>query len=174
MYGKKFMGIERSTFLIDGAGRIARAWRKVKVPGHVDAVLEARRCDRRRGPESTPPTLGPSLAVEVLTTADGRAKTALSRGTRRRWQAARAAGTPLSRWATRRRRPPGAPRPARAARPARRAAAAPRLPGRAPRLLHAVAHIELNAVDLHWDLIARFRHVPMPIGLLRRLGAGGG
>jgi len=43
MYGKKFMGIERSTFLIDGAGRIVREWRKVKVPGHIDAVLEAAR-----------------------------------------------------------------------------------------------------------------------------------
>jgi hypothetical protein len=31
-------------------------------------------------------------------------------------------------------------------------------------ILHAVAHIELNAVDLHWDVIARFSHVPMPIG----------
>ena len=41
MYGKKFMGIERSTFLIDAEGRIAQAWRKVKVPGHAEAVLEA-------------------------------------------------------------------------------------------------------------------------------------
>ncbi|AVO39876.1 peroxiredoxin [Pukyongiella litopenaei] len=41
MYGKTFMGIERATFLIDAEGRIARAWRKVKVPGHVEAVLEA-------------------------------------------------------------------------------------------------------------------------------------
>lgn len=41
MYGKKFFGIERSTFLIDGAGRIARVWRKVKVPGHAEEVLEA-------------------------------------------------------------------------------------------------------------------------------------
>lgn len=41
MYGKTYMGIERSTFLIDGIGRIARVWRKVKVPGHVDEVLEA-------------------------------------------------------------------------------------------------------------------------------------
>lgn len=41
MYGKKSMGIERSTFLIDGEGRIAQIWRKVKVPGHVEAVLEA-------------------------------------------------------------------------------------------------------------------------------------
>ncbi|SDW29259.1 peroxiredoxin Q/BCP [Ruegeria halocynthiae] len=41
MYGRKSMGIERSTFLIDAEGKIARAWRKVKVPGHVDEVLEA-------------------------------------------------------------------------------------------------------------------------------------
>jgi peroxiredoxin Q/BCP len=41
MYGKKFMGIERSTFLIDGTGHIARAWHKVKVPGHAEEVLEA-------------------------------------------------------------------------------------------------------------------------------------
>jgi len=41
MYGKTFMGIERSTFVIDGAGRIAREWRKVKVPGHAEDVLEA-------------------------------------------------------------------------------------------------------------------------------------
>lgn len=41
MYGKKYMGVERSTFLIDGDGKIARVWRKVKVPGHVDEVLQA-------------------------------------------------------------------------------------------------------------------------------------
>ncbi|MDJ1014876.1 MAG: peroxiredoxin [Paracoccaceae bacterium] len=41
MYGKTYMGIERATFLIDGAGVVRREWRKVKVPGHVDAVLEA-------------------------------------------------------------------------------------------------------------------------------------
>ncbi|MDH5555923.1 MAG: thioredoxin-dependent thiol peroxidase [Alphaproteobacteria bacterium] len=41
MYGRKYMGIERSTFLIDANGKIARAWRKVKVPGHVEEVLEA-------------------------------------------------------------------------------------------------------------------------------------
>ena len=41
MYGKKFMGIERSTFLIDSEGKISRVWRKVKVPGHVDEVLDA-------------------------------------------------------------------------------------------------------------------------------------
>ena len=41
MYGKKYMGIERTTFLIDGEGRIARIWPKVKVPGHVEEVLDA-------------------------------------------------------------------------------------------------------------------------------------
>lgn len=41
MYGKKYMGVERSTFLIDETGKIATIWRKVKVPGHVEAVLEA-------------------------------------------------------------------------------------------------------------------------------------
>lgn len=41
MYGKKFWGIERSTFLIDGEGQIARAWRKVKVAGHAEEVLDA-------------------------------------------------------------------------------------------------------------------------------------
>ncbi|MBT55768.1 MAG: peroxiredoxin [Mameliella sp.] len=43
MYGKTFWGIERSTFLIDGDGRIVQEWRKVKVPGHAEAVLEAAR-----------------------------------------------------------------------------------------------------------------------------------
>jgi peroxiredoxin Q/BCP len=41
MYGRKYMGIERATFLIDAAGRVAQVWRKVKVPGHAEKVLEA-------------------------------------------------------------------------------------------------------------------------------------
>ena len=41
MYGKKYMGISRDTFLIDKNGKIAQIWRKVKVDGHVDEVLEA-------------------------------------------------------------------------------------------------------------------------------------
>ncbi len=41
MYGKKYMGIERSTVLVDGAGRIAKIWPKVKVPGHAADVLKA-------------------------------------------------------------------------------------------------------------------------------------
>ena len=41
MYGKKVMGIERSTFILDRSGNILHAWRKVKVPGHAELVLEA-------------------------------------------------------------------------------------------------------------------------------------
>lgn len=41
MYGRKYMGIERATFLIDGDGVVRNVWRKVKVPGHAEAVLEA-------------------------------------------------------------------------------------------------------------------------------------
>lgn len=41
MYGRKYMGVERSTFLIDKNGSIIQLWRKVKVPGHVDEVLKA-------------------------------------------------------------------------------------------------------------------------------------
>ena len=41
MYGRKYMGIDRATFLIDGDGKLAKIWRKVKVPGHVEDVLAA-------------------------------------------------------------------------------------------------------------------------------------
>lgn len=41
MYGRKYMGIDRSTFVISKAGKIEKVWRKVKVPGHVDEVLKA-------------------------------------------------------------------------------------------------------------------------------------
>ncbi|MET7248410.1 peroxiredoxin [Methylobacterium sp. EM32] len=41
MYGRKYMGVERTTFLIDRDGTIAKVWQKVKVPGHADAVLAA-------------------------------------------------------------------------------------------------------------------------------------
>jgi peroxiredoxin Q/BCP len=41
MYGRKYMGVERTTFLIGPDGRIAQVWRKVKVPGHAEAVLKA-------------------------------------------------------------------------------------------------------------------------------------
>jgi uncharacterized ferritin-like protein (DUF455 family) len=104
------------------------------------------------------------MAVEVLTTADGRAKTALGRRHAAAWFAARAAGNPL---------PVGlADPPLRPARPEKPDLLPPReVPRRRPgspqgriALLHAVAHIELNAVDLHWDIIARFTDHPMPPG----------
>jgi len=41
MYGRKYMGMERATYLIDRDGKVARAWRKVKVPGHAAEVLKA-------------------------------------------------------------------------------------------------------------------------------------
>jgi peroxiredoxin Q/BCP len=43
MYGRKYMGMERATYLIGADGRVLRAWRKVKVPGHAQEVLEAAR-----------------------------------------------------------------------------------------------------------------------------------
>ena len=43
LYGRKYMGMERATFLVDAKGVIARAWHKVKVPGHVEDVLAAAR-----------------------------------------------------------------------------------------------------------------------------------
>ncbi len=103
-------------------------------------------------------------AVEVLTTADGRAKTALSHAHAAAWRAARASGETF---------PVGkAAPPRRPARPERPELLSPReMPRRRPgspqgriALLHALAHIELNAVDLHWDIIARFTDVPMPPG----------
>jgi uncharacterized ferritin-like protein (DUF455 family) len=112
------------------------------------------------------PTLS-QMALDVLGTADGRAKTALSRRHAATWQAARAADTPLPIGTL---ADHGAP-PLDPARPAAPALLSPRdMPRRRPgtaagrtALLHAVAHIELNAVDLHWDIIARFTDTPMPL-----------
>lgn len=104
------------------------------------------------------------MAQDVLECADGREKTALSRRFAAQWQAARAEGTtPEIGTAT---------PPARPARPARPELLSPRdVPSRKPgtpegriALLHAVAHIELNAVDLHWDIIARFTQTRLPTG----------
>ncbi|MFK7870287.1 MAG: ferritin-like domain-containing protein [Roseobacter sp.] len=104
------------------------------------------------------------MAEAVLRCADGREKTALSRGFAADWQTARAKGDkPAIGTAT----PPLHP-----ARPALPELLHPRdVPRRRPgspqgriALIHAVAHIELNAVDLHWDIIARFTDTPMPIG----------
>jgi peroxiredoxin Q/BCP len=41
LYGRRYMGMDRATFLVDGKGVIRQVWRKVKVPGHVEAVLSA-------------------------------------------------------------------------------------------------------------------------------------
>jgi peroxiredoxin Q/BCP len=43
LYGRRYMGVDRSTFLFDGEGKLFRAWRKVRVPGHAEAVLTAAR-----------------------------------------------------------------------------------------------------------------------------------
>jgi peroxiredoxin Q/BCP len=43
LYGRRYMGVDRSTFLFDGEGKLFRAWRKVRVPGHAEAVLAAAR-----------------------------------------------------------------------------------------------------------------------------------
>ena len=110
-----------------------------------------------------PETLA-DCAVAVLTTADGRAKTALSHRCAAAWFASRAAGTPMP---IGRGTPPDFP-----ARPEKPELLDPRhMPRRRPgsaagriALLHAVAHIELNAVDLHWDIVARFCDVKMPLG----------
>ncbi|MGB4866133.1 MAG: peroxiredoxin [Hyphomicrobium sp.] len=49
MYGRKYMGVERSTFLVDADGRLAQSWRKVKVPGHAEAVLAAVKALKGKG-----------------------------------------------------------------------------------------------------------------------------
>lgn len=105
-----------------------------------------------------------ALAEAVLRTADGHEKAALSAEAAARWFASREAGAPL---------PIGSAEPPdRPARPERPALLDPRdVPRRRPgsaagriAMLHAVAHIELNAIDLHWDIVARFTATPMPLG----------
>ncbi|MCW1920624.1 ferritin-like domain-containing protein [Rhodobacter sp. KR11] len=104
------------------------------------------------------------MAVEVLTCGDALQKVSLGRAHAAAWLASRAAGVPL---AVGRAEPPLQP-----ARPAAPELLDPRdVPRRKPgslagrqAMLHAVAHIELNAVDLHWDIIARFCDQPMPLG----------
>ncbi len=104
-------------------------------------------------------------AVEVLTTANGREKTAVSRAHAAAWRAYREGTDADIKVGT-------ASPPLHPARPDAPELLSPRdVPRRRPgseagriALLHAVAHIELNAVDLHWDIIARFSHIPLPIG----------
>jgi len=105
------------------------------------------------------------MATQVLTTADGPAKTALSLRHAATWASARAGERDAIAIGT-------AQPPMHPSRPARPELLSPRdVPRRRPgseagriALLHAVAHIELNAVDLHWDIIARFDHIGMPMG----------
>ncbi len=105
------------------------------------------------------------MATNVLKTADGREKTALSHSYAAAWFAYRTGDAPEIAIGT-------ANPPMHPARPEKPDLRSPRdVPKRKPgseegrkALLHAVAHIELNAVDLHWDLIARFSHIPMPLG----------
>lgn len=105
-----------------------------------------------------------ACADAILRTSDGREKTAFAHACADAWRASRAAGEPM---------PIGdASPPDHPARPAEPELLSPRdVPKRKPgtlagriALLHAVAHIELNAVDLHWDIIARFTDTPMPLG----------
>ncbi|MEM5477087.1 ferritin-like domain-containing protein [Pacificibacter sp. AS14] len=114
---------------------------------------------------SSPAMTLTEMADAVLRTADGRAKTALSHRYAALWRASREDGaTPIEVGTI---TPPDFP-----ARPNKPELLSPRdVPKRKPgtpegriAMLHAIAHIELNAVDLHWDLIARFSHVPFPIG----------
>jgi uncharacterized ferritin-like protein (DUF455 family) len=104
------------------------------------------------------------MAVAVLNTANGREKAALSRKFAAEWRHSRADGPAIE---IGKATPPSFP-----ARPEKPALLNPRdVPLRKPgtpegriALLHAVAHIELNAIDLHWDIIPRFSDTPMPIG----------
>lgn len=104
------------------------------------------------------------MAVEVLSTSDPWEKTALSRAHAAQWASDRAAGKAI---ALGRASPPDFP-----ARPAKPELLSPRdVPQRKPgtpngraAMLHAIAHIELNAVDLHWDIIARFPDTEFPLG----------
>lgn len=57
MYGRKYMGAERATFLIDPQGKVARVWRKVKVAGHAEEVLEAARALRKPGKQGGMPSI---------------------------------------------------------------------------------------------------------------------
>ncbi|RLJ41614.1 uncharacterized ferritin-like protein (DUF455 family) [Litoreibacter meonggei] len=104
------------------------------------------------------------MSLVVLTTADPREKTALSRKFAQDWRTARLEGREIELGTA---QPPDMP-----ARPAQPELLPPRdVPQRKPgtpegriAMLHAIAHIELNAVDLHWDIIARFAQVEFPIG----------
>ncbi|MEO9651636.1 MAG: ferritin-like domain-containing protein [Roseobacter sp.] len=104
------------------------------------------------------------MAVDVLTTRVGREKAAKSRQYAEQWLEARRSGDAIEIG--------NATPPHHPSRPEKPELLSPRdMPKRKPgnpagrqAMLHAIAHIELNAVDLHWDIIARFTHIRMPLG----------
>ena len=111
--------------------------------------------------------MGLSLAemgANVLNTADGRAKTALSLQYAQAWQEARAAGNMLEIGSAPAPDHPARPEAPRLCAPKDVAKRKPGSPEGRIALLHAVAHIELNAVDLHWDIIVRFSKTRLPTG----------
>lgn len=69
MYGRKYMGIERATFLIDARGKIRNVWRKVKVPGHAEEVLAATESLAGKAPaKPAPKTTKPKTKSKTATT----------------------------------------------------------------------------------------------------------
>ena len=104
------------------------------------------------------------MAVDVLMTENGREKARKTLSYAEVWRDSRSAKAPLDLGAA---LPPQHP-----ARPADPVLLSPReMPKRKPgspagrqAMVHAIAHIELNAIDLHWDIIARFSHIPLPMG----------
>ncbi|NNF24493.1 MAG: ferritin-like domain-containing protein [Rhodobacteraceae bacterium] len=104
------------------------------------------------------------MAAEVLATPGGREKTALSRRHAAAWFAARRDGALPQVGLARAPDHPARPEAPQLVDPRDVPRRKPGTPQGRIAILHAVAHIELNAVDLHWDIIARFAHVPMPPG----------
>ena len=104
------------------------------------------------------------MGANVLNTADGRAKTALSLQYAEAWQEGRAAGNMLDIGSALAPDHPARPKAPRLCAPKDVAKRKPGSPEGRIALLHAVAHIELNAVDLHWDIIVRFSKTRLPTG----------
>ena len=104
------------------------------------------------------------MGANVLNTADGRAKTALSLQYAQAWQEGRAAGNMLEIGSAPAPDHPARPEAPRLCAPKDVAKRKPGSPEGRIALLHAVAHIELNAVDLHWDIIVRFSKTRLPTG----------
>ena len=151
------MGIVRSTFLIDEKGKIAKIWSNLRVRGHVDKVLEA--AQSRGGLGGDTDTVGPccwgSRNRRSGRQGAGRAGDVLPTGDRGSFQR-----SAMLRHATRPKRPmkPDLLLP----RDMPRRGKAQTLAGRIA-LLHAIAHIELNAVDLAADILVRFPDAGAPL-----------